>query len=135
MAELMERLLKAMNAHDLDAFVACFALDYDSEQPAHPRRSFRGRDQVRKNWEGVFAGVPDISAELIMSATTGDGVEVGEWRWQGTHTDGSPFAMRGVIVAGVDQNQITWGRLYMEPVEEGGADINEMVQDTYRPNQ
>jgi ketosteroid isomerase-like protein len=135
MAEIMERLLKAMNAHDLDAFVACFALDYDSEQPAHPSRSFRGRDQVRKNWEGVFAGVPDISAELIMSATTGDGVEVGEWRWQGTHTDGSPFAMRGVIVAGVDQHEITWGRLYMEPVEEGGADINEMVQDTYRPNQ
>jgi hypothetical protein len=43
--------------------------------------------------------------------------------------------MRGVIVAGVDQHEITWGRLYMEPVEEGGADINEMVQDTYRPNQ
>src|SRR3954469_16358475 len=135
MAEIMDRLLRAINAHDLDAFVACFAPDYDSEQPAHPSRSFRGRDQVRKNWEGVFSGVPDISAELIMSAATGQGVEVGEWRWQGTHTDGSPFAMRGVIVAGVHENEITWGRLYMEPVERGGADINAMVQDTYRPNQ
>jgi len=27
------------------------------------------------------------------------------------------------------------GRLYMEPVEEGGADIDEMVQETYRPGQ
>src|SRR5689334_13935762 len=122
----MDRLLAAMNAHDLDAFVACFAPDYDSRQPAHPSRSFRGSDQVRKNWEGVFAGVPDFSAELVTSAMAGDGVEVGEWRWLGTHTDGSPFGMRGVIVAGVEHGRITWGRLYMEPVEHGGADINEM---------
>ena len=134
MAEIMNRLLAAMNAHDLDAFVACFAPEYESLQPAHPSRSFRGSDQVRKNWEGVFAGVPDFSAELVMSAVTDDGVEVGEWRWQGTHTDGSQFGMHGVIVTGVEQNQITWGRLYMEPVEQDGADINEMVQETYRPS-
>ena len=135
MAEIMDRLLAAMNAHDLDELVACFALDYDSQQPAHPGRHFRGSDQVRKNWEGVFSGVPDFSAELVMSTLIGDGVEVGEWRWQGTHTDGSPFAMQGVIVTGVQDNRITWGRLYMEPVEQGGADINEMVQETYRPSE
>jgi len=133
MAEMMDRLLAAMNAHDLDAFVACFAPDYDSQQPAHPNRSFRGSGQVRKNWEGVFAGVPDFTAELLMSTEASDGVEVGEWRWQGAHIDGSPFAMRGVIVAGIEHSQITWGRLYMEPVEQGGTDINEMVQETYRP--
>src|SRR4029077_8813628 len=81
MAEIMDRLLAAMNAHDLDAFVACFAPEYESRQPAHPSRSFCGSDQVRKNWEGVFAGVPDFSADLVVSAMTGDGVEVGEWRW------------------------------------------------------
>ena len=134
MAEIMNRLLAAMNAHDLNGFVACFAPDYLSQQPAHPSRSFRGSDQVGKNWEGVFAGVPDFSAELLVSAEAGDGVEVGEWRWQGTHTDGSPFAMRGVIVVGVQHSRIMWGRLYMEPVEQGGADINEMVQETYRPS-
>ena len=135
MAEIMHRLLAAINAHDLDAFVACFDPDYASEQPAHPARSFRGSVQVRKNWEGVFAGVPNISAELLMSVETSDGVEVGEWRWQGTHIDGSPFAMRGVIVAGVKHGRITWGRLYMEPVEQGGGDINEMVRETYRPGE
>lgn len=133
MAEIMNRLLTAMNAHELDAFVACFALDYQSEQPAHPSRAFRGRDQVRKNWEGVFAGVPDFTAELLLSAVTDDGVELGEWRWQGTHTDGSPFAMQGVIVAGLQGDQIAWGRLYMETVDEGGVEIDEMVQETYRP--
>jgi len=133
MGEIMSRLLTAMNAHDVDALVACFAGDYESEQPAHPSRAFRGSDQVRKNWEGVFAGVPDFTAELVLSAVTDDGVEVGEWCWRGTHTDSAPFAMRGVIVAGVQGDQIAWGRLYMETVEQGGMDIAEMVRETYRP--
>ena len=135
MAAIMNRLLSAMNAHDLDAFVACFAADYDSEQPAHPSRAFRGSDQVRKNWEGVFAGVPDFTAELVLSAVSDDGVEIGEWRWHGTYKDGSPFGMRGMIVAGIRHDQIAWARLYMEQVEQGGADIDEMVQETYRPSE
>ena len=71
MADMMNRLLAAMNAHDLDAFVECFASDYRSEQPAHPGRAFEGRDKVRENWTGVFAGIPDFHAELLTSATTG----------------------------------------------------------------
>ena len=134
MTEIMGRLLTAMNAHELDAFVACFAEDYESEQPAHPSRAFRGSDQVRKNWEGVFAGVPDFTAELVLSRVTDEGVEVGEWRWRGTHTDGAPFAMQGVIIAGIRDYQIAWARLYMETVEQGGVDIDEMVQETYRPS-
>ena len=133
MAAIMNRLLSAMNAHDLDAFVACFAPDYDSRQPAHPSRAFQGSDQVRKNWAAVFSGVPDFTAELLLSTVTDEGVEVGEWRWEGTHTDGSRFGMHGVIVTGVQQDRITWARLYIEPIEQGGSNIDEMVQETYRP--
>ena len=133
MGEMMDRLLSAMNAHDLDAFVACFAADYASQQPAHPSRVFRGSDQVRRNWEGVFAGVPDLTAELLLSTVTEDGVELGEWHWHGAYADGSAFAMRGVIVIGVQDDLIAWARLYMEPVEEGGGTIDDMVQETYRP--
>ena len=50
---------------DLDAFLACFQDDYESEQPAHPDRAFRGREQVRRNWSAVFDGVPDFRAELL----------------------------------------------------------------------
>src|SRR3954447_23076196 len=135
MAEIMNRLRSAMNAHDLDAFVACFAPDSDSQQPAHPGRAFRGSDQVRKNWAGVFAGVPDFTAELLLSALTDEGVEVGEWRWKGTHKDGSPFRMQGVIVIGIQNDLIAWARLYMEPIEQGGANIDEMVRETYRPGE
>ena len=133
MTEMMRRVLAAMNAHDVDAFVACFAPDYRSEQPAHPARAFTGRDQVRENWTGVFAGVPDFRAELLASATAEGGVEIGEWHWQGTFTDGSPFAMRGVTVMGIEDGHIAWGRLYMAPVEQDGVGIDEMVQETYRP--
>ena len=106
MGEIIARLLSAMNAHDLDAFVACFAADYESQQPVHPNRGFRGSDQVRKNWQGVFAGIPDFAAELLLSAEIAEGVEISEWRWKGTHTDGSPFGMQGMVVTGVQRNQI-----------------------------
>ena len=79
MGDIMMGLGTAMNNHDLDAFVALFADDYQSEQPAHPTRSFQGADKVRENWESVFAGIPNLRAELLTSATTRDGVEVGEW--------------------------------------------------------
>ena len=79
MSEVMNRLRDAMNAHDLDAFVACFAPDYLSEQPAHPGRSFSGRAKVAENWAGVFGGVPDFHAELLVAAPTGDGTEIAEW--------------------------------------------------------
>ena len=94
------RLLSAMNGHDLDAFVACFAEDYRSEQPAHPSLNFSGRDKVRDNWAGVFSGVPDFQAELLSHAIPYEGVEMSEWRWSGRHVDGSAFAMEGVIVFG-----------------------------------
>lgn len=135
MGEITNRLLSAMNAHDLDAFVTCFAADYESQQPAHPNRAFRGSDQVRKNWQGVFSGIPDFTAELLLSAEIGEGVEISEWRWYGTHTDGSPFGMQGMVVTGVQRNQIAWQRLYVEPIELGGANIDEMVQETYRPSE
>ena len=134
MAEtMMNRLLVALNAHDLDAFVACFAPDYRSEQPAHPSRAFDGREKVQENWTSVFAGIPDFQAELVVSAAADDGVEIGEWRWQGTHTDGTPFAMQGVTVMGVKAEHIAWARLYMEVVERDDADIDQMVRETYRP--
>jgi hypothetical protein len=43
MTEVIERLVAAMNAHDLDAAAGFFHEDYRSEQPAHPGRAFAGR--------------------------------------------------------------------------------------------
>ena len=57
----LARLEHATNAHDVNEVVACFAADYRNETPAHPERGFTGREQVRGNWEQIFAAIPDIS--------------------------------------------------------------------------
>jgi ketosteroid isomerase-like protein len=126
-AVVAERLLAAMNAHDIDAFVACFHEGYESEQPAHPDRAFRGSDQVRQNWSAIFEGVADFRAELVRADATG-GAEWSEWRWHGTHADGTVLDMAGVIVAGVRDGRMTWARLYVEPVEREGAGIDAVVR-------
>jgi ketosteroid isomerase-like protein len=122
-----ERLRAAMNARDIEAFVACFADDYDSEQPAHPDRAFTGRDQVRQNWSAIFSGVSDFSAELVSATADGD-TEWSEWRWQGTQGDGTKLDMAGVIVGGVRDGLLRWARLYVEPVEQG-AGIDAAVRE------
>jgi hypothetical protein len=126
MTDVLERLRDAQNAHDLDAFVACFDERYRSEQPVHPDRAFVGRDQVRINWAAVFAGVPDFRAELLRSTGQGD-TGWAEWHWHGTRTDGTRLAMRGVTIFGIRDDRIVWGRLYLEDVQPGQG-IGQAVQ-------
>jgi hypothetical protein len=127
MAMVVERLNAAMNAHDIEAFVACFDEAYESEQPAHPDRAFTGRDHVRRNWAAIFDGVPDFKAELLEAAATGE-IEWSEWRWRGTQLDGARLDMAGVMVCGVGEGRLRWARLYVEPIEQGGAGIDAAVR-------
>jgi hypothetical protein len=125
---VIERLAAAQNAHDIDAMVACFAVDYSSEQPAHPDRAFRGSAQVHANWSEIFAGVPDLRAELVRSTVDGETVWT-EWCYRGTQSGGGRFDVAGVIIAGVRDDRIAWARLYLEPIEEAGAGIEAAVHD------
>jgi ketosteroid isomerase-like protein len=125
--EVVERLHRAMNEHDLEGFVACFDPGYKSEQPVHPNRGFGGREQVEKNWSALFEGIPDFHAELLMIATAGETL-CSEWHWTGTRENDAPFAMRGVTILEIRNGRIVAGRLYMEEVEEGGADIDATVR-------
>lgn len=121
-----------MNAHDAPRVASLFAQDYRSAQPLHPSRGFGGSAQVLENWSSVFEGVPDFVADLLAFSVDGD-TEWGEWSWHGHHVDGSPFAMRGVTIVVVPDDLITEARLYMEPVEGDGGDIEAAVQQLYRP--
>ena len=132
MATMLERLVEACNAHDADRVASLFAQDYVSEQPVHPGRGFIGRSQVLANWTAVFKGVPDFSAELVDSSVDGD-TEWAEWKWVGHHPDNSPFAMRGVTILVVRDDQIARMRLFMEEVDASGDDIDAAVQQLYRP--
>ena len=109
--KLLERLRRAVDDHDIEALVDCFAPSYRNETPAHPGRSFEGAEQVRANWSRIFAGVPDVAAEVVRTAVDGD-VVWSEWEMRGTRPDGAPHLMRGVIVFGVDAS----GRLRVVPL-------------------
>jgi ketosteroid isomerase-like protein len=123
---LADRLARAMNDRDIEAFVALFAEDYDSRQPAHPDRAFRGREHVRENWSTIFAAVPDFRADLV-AVEAGPDCLWTEWAWHGTHADGGRLEMAGVIVFGVRDGLFAWARLYVEPVEQDGAGIDAAV--------
>ena len=127
MKPMVERLLRATNAHDLDALVDCFASDYRNETPAHPERGFTGRSQVRKNWEVIFANVPDIAAQVLRCTVDGDTVW-SEWEMRGTRRDGGEHLIRGVVIFGIEGDRANWARFYLEPVEAGGGDVNDAVR-------
>jgi len=117
---VLARLNAAMNRHDLGAFVACFHPEYESEQPAHPDRRFRGIAQVEHNWAAMFAGIPDFRADAVRTTAVGEEVWV-EWLWTGTRPDGTRLDARGVCIFGVRGGRVAWGRLYMEDVEAGAG--------------
>jgi ketosteroid isomerase-like protein len=121
------RLRDAMNEHDLEALVDIFDPDVLSETPAHPQRTFRGAEQVRRNWEQIFAGVPDLQADLLDVVTHGDSVWA-EWDWRGTRGDGSPHRMRGVTILRLKASRVTSVHFYMEPVEGDGLGPDDAVR-------
>ena len=129
---VLRRLVQATNAHDIDAIVACFSSDYRNETPAHPTRSFVGRDQVRRNWEQILGFVPDIHATVLRSSVD-DGLVWSEWEQRGTRRDGTPHVMRGVIIFGVESDAIVWARFYLEPVRNEGGDVNNAVRAQVAP--
>ena len=124
---MLERLIAAQNAHDLEAMLACFHDDYRSEQPLHPARAFVGIDQVRANWSALLESIPDFRADVLRSAVDGDTIFV-TIHWTGTKADGTPLEDRGVLVMGITDDRVAWGRLYVDEVEREGAGIDAAVR-------
>lgn len=123
---VIDRLLKATNAHDLDALVGCFSPDYANETPVHPDRGFTGSEQVRRNWTQSFAAVPDLVAE-VTALTEDSGRVWTEWQISGRRVDGTPHLMRGVMIFTVIDDRIAAVRFYLEPVETSSGDVNSAV--------
>ncbi len=129
---LIERLVAATNAHDLDRIVDCFGVDYEAEVPAHPSRSFVGREQVRRNWGQILSSVPDIRVCVLRSVSDNGSVWT-EWEMTGRRAAGGRFWMRGVILFQVEGEEITRARLYLEPVDDDNGDMDDAVQRLTSP--
>ncbi len=124
MSAVIDRLVHAVNGHDLEGLVSCFANDYVNETPVHPRRGFTGNGQVRTNWTQIFAGVPDIEAAVLRRAESDDHVWT-EWEMSGTRSeDGGAFLMRGVVIFEIGGDVISSARFYLEPAEQASGDVD-----------
>jgi ketosteroid isomerase-like protein len=129
---VIQRLVAATNAHDLDEIVDCFHSEYRAEVPAHPGRSFVGRQQVKRNWAQILSSVPDVQVHVLRSLSR-DEVVWTEWEMTGHRTDGGRFWMRGVIVFKVKVDRVAQARLYLEPVDDDGGDMNDAVRRLTSP--
>jgi limonene-1,2-epoxide hydrolase len=119
---VVERLRDAINAHDLDALVECFAPDFQGETPTTPDQSFVGNENVRRNWSKIFAGVPDLTFDIVRSTTEGNTVWA-EVEQRGKALNGTPHLARGVIVFEIVGDQMKHNRLYVNPVRSGEAEV------------
>ena len=126
-AEVVARMIEAINDHDLDAMLESFKPDYRSEQPVHPGRAFQGAEQVRKNWGALLEAVPDLHWE-VLRLISDDSTAWIEARLTGTKADGTKLDEIGVIIFGVSGGHIGWARLYLEDVETESGDIEDTVR-------
>lgn len=120
---VIERLIEAINRHDLEAFLACVAPDSQRTQPLHPDRTCHGREQVRQNWTAVFAGMPDVQWTVLQGAVNGDTAWI-EVRAHGTRTsDGASLDLGGVLIQKVRNGQIVAAQIYFDEIATTGTGI------------
>jgi ketosteroid isomerase-like protein len=119
---VVRRLVDAINAHDLDAMVDCFATDFAANHPTTPEHSVTSDANVRENWTEIFAAVPDISWEVQRHVVAGDTVWA-EAEQRGTTADGGRHLVRGVVIFEVTDGRFRRNTLYMSPVRSGGPRI------------
>jgi len=123
---LLEQMRAALDAHDLDTFLSFFRDDYVGERPRHPGTPMSSRDDVRRNWEEVISDVPDLRVEVPAAVDDGNTIW-SEWRAYGTARSGAMLELRGVIIFGIQGDQVAWSRMYIEPVELEGVPLTELT--------
>jgi ketosteroid isomerase-like protein len=95
--ETLEAIMKAFNAHDLDAIMEFFADDCTFDTSAGPEpwgRRLSGKAAVREGLAARFAGIPDVRYDADRHWVSGH-LAVSEWLVTGTTEDGGEVRVRG----------------------------------------
>ena len=71
MTEVVDRVLAALCAHDLEAFVACYAPDATIED-GHDRVGARGHDELRERYGPMFAAHPELGVDAGWRTVVGE---------------------------------------------------------------
>jgi ketosteroid isomerase-like protein len=128
---IAESFVAAISRHDPDAVASCFALDYEDVAPARRGEVVRGRDEVRANFEHLFAAMPDVTASILNVVERGNEAWI-EWRMSGARPDGSAMEFVGVNIFVVEDDAFRWGRIYTELARDAGgieAQVGRMTGD------
>jgi hypothetical protein len=102
---VVDRVLAALNAHDLDAFVACYAADATIEN-GRDAVAAHGHDELRARFGPMFEAYPELGIEAGWRTQVGDFVVQEEMvRGRGEHE-------RHVAVYLVEDDLIVRERLF-----------------------
>ena len=97
---MLQALLDAFNAHDVDAVMSFFADDCVFEMPRGPGpagRRLEGKQQIREAIESQFDRIPDVHYGDDRHWLCGDR-GVSEWTVRGTQRNGERIELRGCDV-------------------------------------
>lgn len=95
--DLLQSILAAFNAHDLDAIMAFFADDCSFDMPRGPEPwglRCHGKAAVREALATRFQGLPDVRYSDSRHWASGN-FAVSEWLLTGTTPQGSRVRVRG----------------------------------------
>ncbi|WP_432928281.1 nuclear transport factor 2 family protein [Microbispora sp. CA-135349] len=99
--QLADRVLNAVNAHDLARLSAC----YDRNAVlSTPLRECEGREQIIRYWEDLFKAFGDMTLTVWNRMDYAD-PGFSEWTMTGTHS--GPFPLPGGGVMGASGRRIT----------------------------
>jgi ketosteroid isomerase-like protein len=116
---VLERMLDAFNAHDLDAIMELFSEDPVFLAPRGPDpwgRRFEGRAAVREGLGMRFTGIPDVHYEGHGDFVAGER-GVSEWTLTGTTTAGVRIEVRGCDLWSFRGDEVTVKDSYWKIVE------------------
>jgi len=124
--DVINRLQHCWNAHDLEGLMACFHSDYESVQPFHPERNFKGQANLRASWGATFEALSMFQAELRRYSIAGSMVWT-EWRWHGCHPSGVPYESVGVMIFELESGKIIRATIYSEVLTSEGPDWDNVL--------
>ena len=104
MTDAVERVLAALNAHDVEAFVACYAPGATIEDGCDTVL-VRGHDELRQRYGPLFERFPDVRVEPLVRTA------VGEYVVQEEQVTGRGEAERHVAVYTIRDGLIVRERL------------------------
>lgn len=70
MSDVVDRVLAALNAHDIEGFVACYTDDATIED-GHDRIAARGHDALRERYAPMFERHPEIRVSALSRVDAG----------------------------------------------------------------